>query len=231
MLRECPPHRTVISCHVRWWLRLVRVCALVSRVSSSYLACYCAAVTGGGVCGLQNWYWYNSTVNGNGWGHQDPNDQQNSGAYVSSAVARADLSDCVTVAVCACVCDCVCCCTCGCMCGRVCNCLWVYVTPHWSAVPRSSAPTRRSRSSWHLAMSRSPLPAATPCRRWAWRCSSDTPIAACSSCNAVAVVLCRRRRSRKRSHPGSRKPSRCTTDSRTQSLASSSAPSPSMTTW
>jgi hypothetical protein len=34
-----------------------------------------------------DWFWYNSSVSGKGWGHQQPHDSQNSGAYVSAVVA------------------------------------------------------------------------------------------------------------------------------------------------
>lgn len=39
-------------------------------------------VSGVTIAVTQNWYWYNSTVCGNGWGHDEPNDYQNSGAYI-----------------------------------------------------------------------------------------------------------------------------------------------------
>ena len=51
--------------------------------------CACVQVSGLTVSLNQNWYWYNSTVCARTFGHVPdgtPNDDQNSGAYVSSTI-------------------------------------------------------------------------------------------------------------------------------------------------
>ena len=59
--------------------------------------CACVQVSGLTVSLNQNWYWYNSTVCARTFGHVPdgtPNDDQNSGAYVSSTIGGEAVNTC-----------------------------------------------------------------------------------------------------------------------------------------